>query len=327
MNPQRNYYFLRQKQEELEKQAKEQEIKDKEIIFRELVMKETQRLTQIQHDTEMENLRHEKEIDRQLYEEEIKMMGILHQNEKVLAAMDYKQDLYKIEKELQQANHLNELSDVMNRILKEQNVAENKRNQILQEKYHQLQQFSSFKDEYWQRVKEVDDMFSDVKDREFGLREKELQLSQGRHSLEIQKGIFETQQERKLLNLDSIKQDLSLDRYRLENKEDQIEQREELMELEFLKKEIEAKDDLIDKKARLYDTAFKQERRRQQFLKEHGNIQQQIEEARDELKGLSGSIHWSKNEIKNLKQEKENALHHLRTMRERTKELSSGKKD
>ncbi len=49
MNQQRNYYFLRQKAEQLEELTKEFSLKEKEFTFREMVLEETKKLIQIKH--------------------------------------------------------------------------------------------------------------------------------------------------------------------------------------------------------------------------------------------------------------------------------------
>lgn len=328
MNSHRTYYFIKQQQEELERRAKTQEIKNQELQFRELVLKETQRLTQIKHETEIENLRHEKEITRQLLEEEINMLGILHSNEKILLETDYKHNIFQMENELQHYQHKFSLLEIKNEILKEQSVSENKRSQILQEKYFQLQDHTRFKDEYWIKINEINERLHQIREEEFYLKEEHLNLQEGNlhlkhgeQSLKMERGLFEQQRDRKLQILESLYADLDMDKFRLEIEENKFDSKQELIEIDYRKKEIDLKEEWFDQKLKITKAIHQEEKRRLHFQQHHADIEEQIEMKKRELSNVRNDIISGQDKLKEIEIKKDISSFHLRKLRKDIKKL------
>ena len=220
-----------------ELQLIKKEIESSKAITKELIdiQEKKNELLKIKHETEVDNLKTEWEVQRLGYEQEYKMLehekemldlahqeevkrliglremeAIMHKNDKLVQELDFRettldlnQRIYEQENRIEEGRRLLTMAEERMGILREQNVLENKKGQIKDQRFMELQEMERYREEYrdrdWQALKVSEDIIH----RKIDIEKREAQE-------EIFDLKAQVEQQRELLDLD--RREVKLDR-------------------------------------------------------------------------------------------------------------------
>lgn len=312
-----------------------------------LVLKEEghkQQMDFSKHEQNMKDFLHGEEVSRLNHKLEIK--DTLHDNERVLDQIEHQRDLFDLDQEIAQKMQdvyllQRDLQDFEQKLsfkegelalVREQNVLENKKGQVLQAMYQQLAKQTEWKEEYLERLDEL-------KGQEFELKEKGLKLF-----LEKKGFGFEMREERLGLaqeRVEARKETLSAEKYYNEAYRKNIDaaysemtadillkqQRQENEESEMKSKirewYIEKSDKLFGRQRKAWQDKYNAEKTFYSFWKQHNELHQEIDSLQQQEQKLKARVDYLHNEAQEIEAQKRRLASEVQQMKS---QLPSGEK-
>lgn len=258
-------------QHEMAMKAREQEISKKEMDFLILTIKERLENTHLLYQTKLENLNallamkeegwqqeldiinHEQKMKDYLHKEELSrlnhkmdMKDLVHKNEQILDRTEHQrellsldqqiaeqmQDIFLLQRNVQKLEHSVSFKDEELGLVREQNVLENKKGQLLQAMYQQLSKQTEWKEDYMEKLEKLRDKEYELKEKglefyasqkgfEFDIREEKLGIQED--NLQLEKRGVDLQSKEK--EIDISKQELVLQQKDLDLEKKNLEGR------------------------------------------------------------------------------------------------------
>ncbi|MCB1116562.1 MAG: hypothetical protein KDK71_08840 [Chlamydiia bacterium] len=360
-------FDLAMKQREHEASKKEQEVmltaikerlENTHILFQTkmenlnslLTLKEEgwkQKLDFSQHEQKLKDLLHGEEVSRLNHTMEIKDMS--HQNERVLDRIEQQrelfdldqeiaqkmQDIYLLQRDLQDFEHQLSFKEGELNLVREQNVLENKKGQILQAMYQQLSKQTEWKEEYLERLE-------GLKGQEFELKEKGLKLflEKKGFDFEMREGKLGLQQEK----MEARKETLNAEKYYNEAYRKNIDaaysemtadillkrQRQENEESEMRSKArewyIEHSEKLSARQRKAWQDKYNAEKTFYSFWKKHNELHQEIDSLQQQEQRLKEQVNFLQSRAQEIENHKQRLLSDVQEIKNQLPAGKTGKK-